>query len=79
MELIATFWPNLVVESFDDDHEQDVFVYDCQASKESWDDEGSTETNCDNMIQVISQIGSLTVVHDGNDAIVEKIKEVLNG
>ena len=71
---MTKIWPNLVVEECGDD----FFIYTNQSSKDSWDSEGKTSSNDDDMIYFLFSKNELTMVTDitkDHSHIVDKIKD----
>jgi hypothetical protein len=60
-------WPSCVLEP-DDWGPNEVFVYETQEAKDSWDTNGATDENDPKMVHLITSAGQATIVYSSKDA-----------
>lgn len=75
---IGDHWPNVRHQNDGIDH----FYYETTAAMDSWDSEGRTDENADQMIHIVYEVPHrVTIVTDGpqTEAICEDLRQVLAG
>ena len=55
----------------------EFFYYTSKEAKASWDEEGRTNQNGPEMVHVISESGSVSIIHERKDLAVEKLRVIL--
>lgn len=71
LERIRSFWPDAVIENADS---QDIFIYESEAHRLSWNRDGATEENNSSLLYIIA------VVVDGEGSpLADFVSEMFSG